>query len=69
VSLHAYLESREIERRGFSFYSLIMGAMRQADSENLAKLRSVFPREWEELQARYHAPGGVLHGENVGSES
>ena len=65
MSLYDYLESKEIERHGRSFYSLVMSAMRQADSENLELLREAFPLVWSELQARYHAPGGVLEGENV----
>jgi len=47
------------------FYALIMAAMRQADTFNAAKLRAAFPETWAELDARYHAPGGVLEGDPV----
>ena len=63
MSQHEYEESRKIDRAGFSFYSLIMAAMRQADSENLEKLRESFPDVWAELRARYDAPGGALAGD------
>lgn len=46
------------------FYGLIMAAMRRADTLNAARLRHAFPEVWEELQARYNAPGAILPGEN-----
>lgn len=46
--------------KDYPFYGLLMALMRQADSENLAKLRVAFPVTWEELSQRYHAPGGIL---------
>ena len=48
-----------------SFYALIMAAMRRADSSNTAILRAAWPETWDELQARYNAPGGYLPGEKV----
>jgi hypothetical protein len=60
MSLHDYKESRDIYGKGFSFYALIMAAMRSADSKNLAKLQAAFPEVWTELEARYNAPGGVI---------
>ncbi len=42
------------------FYSVIQTAMRLADTDNLEKLKSAFPDEWEDLQSRYNAPGGRL---------
>jgi hypothetical protein len=61
VSLYDYDRSRALE--GEPFYALIMAAMRQADDFNLEQLRQAFPEVWEELEKRYHAPGGVLRGE------
>lgn len=58
MSHYDYVASREIE--AYPFYAIIMAAMRRADPENLAKLRDSFPEVWEELQARYNAPGGHL---------
>ena len=64
MSRHDYMASAQLEMRsyeiGCSFYGLLMAAMRRADTRNLEKLKSVFPTEWNELQARYHAPGGYL---------
>lgn len=45
------------------FYALIMAAMRKADSVNAGRLQRAFPEIWNELQARYDAPGGCLEGE------
>jgi hypothetical protein len=42
------------------FYGVIMLAMMRADSINVMKLRAAWPDVWDELQARYDAPGAVL---------
>ena len=55
-----YKESQVIAARGWSFYALIMAAMRRADNDNLKKLGLVFPDVLQELQDRYKAPGGFL---------
>lgn len=60
MSLHEYITSQEVSMKDYPFYGLLMALMRQADSENLAKLRVAFPVTWEELSQRYHAPGGIL---------
>ena len=49
--------------QGNAFYSLIMAAMREADTDNLALLEGAFPETAAELRARYNAPGGFLPGE------
>lgn len=64
MSLHEYKASLEIEKHDYPFYWIIMAAMRQADSQNLAELRFSFPEVYDELRARYDAPGGVLVGES-----
>lgn len=61
MSRKDYLDSQKIEQ--FSFEAIIMGFMRIADSENLAFLRSKYPEIYQELKARYNAPGGYLEGE------
>jgi len=38
-----------------SFYSLIMAAMRGADTDNLEKLQAAWPGVWRELQDRYQS--------------
>jgi hypothetical protein len=63
MSLYDYRESQKIAAFDFPFYSLIMAAMRQADSENIEKLKREFPAVWQEFSARYNAPGGILEGE------
>lgn len=63
MSLYDYQRSRAIYGADEPFYGIIMAAMRGADSDNLRALQLAFPDVWEELQARYNAPGGVLAGE------
>lgn len=63
MSFHEYRVSRNIAAQDVPFYALVMAAMRQADTANAAKLRDAWPDVWDELQSRYHAPGGLLDGE------
>jgi len=65
VSYHEYLAAKELLRADPPFYALIMAAMHRADTENTKKLRAAWPDVWDETFARYHAPGGVLEGEQV----
>jgi hypothetical protein len=60
MSYHEYKCSQELGIQPWPFYSLIMAAMRQADTGNIKLLKEAFPKVWEELEKRYHAPGGVL---------
>ena len=55
-----YRESAKLSREDHPFYSLIMAAMRKADTANTAKLKQAWPEVWKECVARYHAPGGAL---------
>jgi hypothetical protein len=43
-----------------NFYAIVMLAMRRADTDNLERLKTVFPEIHKELVARYNAPGGCL---------
>ena len=63
MSLYDYEASRRIHGDSPPFYALIMAAMRGADSSNTVRLRAAFPDVWDELSARYNAPGGVLPGD------
>lgn len=63
MSLYDYKRSIEIAAKDYPFYSLVMAAMRQADSDNMEKLHTAFPWIYEELQLRYNAPGGLLPNE------
>jgi CRISPR/Cas system CSM-associated protein Csm2 small subunit len=60
VSLYDYQRGRTIELQDEPFYALIQAAMRQADTDNLERLKEMWPEVWQELEARYHAPGGIL---------
>jgi hypothetical protein len=61
MTFYDYTVSRYLV--GTSFEALIMAAMRGADTTNLALLREAWPDVWNELEARYNAPGGVLDGD------
>jgi hypothetical protein len=63
MSLYDYELSKVITQSNFPFYALLMAAMRQADTGNMALLEQAFPETAAELRARYNAPGGVLAGE------
>ena len=63
MSYHEYMVSRKISAQDHPFYALIMSAMRQADSDNIKKLKFIFPSVYDELYERYHAPGGLLESE------
>jgi len=60
MSHYDYLKSREIAANNYPFYAIIMGAIRQADTDNLNKLESIFPEIVAEFKERYNAPGGWL---------
>lgn len=63
MSYYDYIAGRSIAAEDYPFYALIQAAMREADTENLEKLKLAFPDTYEELMNRYDAPGGLLEGE------
>jgi hypothetical protein len=63
MSYADYQFSKKIGMQDYPFYAIVMAAMRQADTHNLAALRHAWPQVWDELQARYNAPGGSLPDE------
>lgn len=64
MSLYDYEKAQEIWMEGYSFYSLIQAAMREADPENLKKLKAAWPEVWGELEARCASfDGGKLPGD------
>ena len=65
MSYYDYKKGIEIAIGDYPFYAIIQAAMRQADTDNLDKLKEAWPKVWEELQNRYKAPGGILEGETV----
>lgn len=64
MSLHSYRVSFELSSHEYPFYSLIMAAMRRADTDNIEKLKEAWPEVYDELMLRYWAPGGLLEGES-----
>ena len=66
MTLHEYLQSREVAATRPPFYALVMAAMVGADSHNAELLQQAFPEVWKELQARYNAPGGRLPSDGGG---
>ncbi len=60
VSLHEYEFAKRLANSGAPFRAFLMTAMRRADTTNVAKLRAAFPDVWDEMNARYNAPGGRL---------
>ena len=65
MSYYDYQASQKISMEDYPFYSLIMAAIRQADSENLEKLKGAFPSVYEEFLQRYNAPLGLLENEKA----
>ena len=63
MSFHEYLVAARLRREDVPFYALIMAAMSKADPDNEYKLRTCFPRVWDELRERTRAPGGRLKDE------
>lgn len=60
MSLHEYHAAQKLTRDDTPFHALIMAAMLRADSHNTTVLRVAFPDQWDEVNARYHSPGGIL---------
>lgn len=63
LNFYDYQQSIEISSKGYWFYALLASLMRKADSSNLEKLKSAYPKFYEDLVERYNAPGGALEGE------
>lgn len=77
MSLYDYNVAKEIERSDPPFDALLMAAMRKASTmngERLAfafntngeRLAFAFPAVWDELKARWSAPGGLLPDDDGG---
>ena len=63
MTYHDYKKSQEIAAEGYPFYALVMACMRQADTDNLEKLKDAFPGTHAELMERYNGPGGLTEKE------
>ena len=64
MSRYDYELSTQISARDEPFYALLFALMRRADDVNTEKLKRMWPDEWKELYQRYHAPSGLLEGDN-----
>lgn len=65
LNLIDYEISKHIAMRDIPFAALIAAALRKADSDNFARLESVFPDIASDLKLRYNAPGGILLKDNI----
>ena len=63
--LHAYHQSRRLEREDPTFAALIFLAVKKADVENLKRLQTAFPELVEEMRRRYNAKLGVLPEDRI----
>ncbi len=63
MSLYDYRISLEIAKKDYSFYALIMAAIRKADTVNLEKFKSAWPEIYRDFVQRYNAPGGLIENE------
>ncbi len=59
MPLYDYQMGAKLESLNFPFYALIQAAMRQADTENLEKLRAAWPEVYDELKYYYNLPGAL----------
>ena len=55
---YEYFESAKAATK-FGFYTLIAAAMRNADSDNLEKLKEAFPETYQLLKERHNNPSGA----------
>ena len=65
MSLYDYEQGLKISTKNYPFYALLQACMRKADSDNLERLKYVFPEVYGELLERYNAPGGLLMSERI----
>jgi hypothetical protein len=65
MTLHDYELSKHISTRGYAWYAMLMALIRDADTDNLAKIEREWPDVVAEFRARYNAPGGLLEGDRV----
>lgn len=66
MSLHEYEVSKVVSTCDYPFYSLLFALIRQADTNNLEKIKQAWPDKYKEFVDRYHAPGGKLGNEVEG---
>ena len=60
MSLHEYLYSKTLGRYDPPFYGLLFAMLRNADSDNVRRIKAMWPERYAEFERRYNAPGGIL---------
>jgi hypothetical protein len=60
VNLYDFEASLHIAARPEPFYALLGALIRKADTSNRAKIKAMWPEEYETFWRRYNAPAGVL---------
>jgi hypothetical protein len=60
LSLYEYEQSQQISAQGYQFYALLGALIRDADTDNTARLKAAWPDIYESMQRRYNAPMGVV---------
>ena len=65
LNLVDYEISKHLAAKDLPFNALIAAAARKADTDNLLRLQTVFPKLVEDLKRRYNAPGGMLIEDNI----
>lgn len=65
LNLVDYEISKHLAVKDLPFNALIAAAVRKADTDNLMRLESVFPKLVGDLKRRYNAPGGMLPEDGI----
>lgn len=60
LNLIDYMIGARLKDADISFTALVSAAMRKGDTNNLAKLKMVFPEIWGSLQERYNSDYGII---------
>lgn len=63
VTFYDWHYALQLKKKDPPFYALLACLILRADSDNLALIRSCFPREVDETQKRYDGPGGAIDEE------
>ena len=65
MSHYDYEVSKHIAGHDYPFYALMMALIRQADSDNIERIREMWPEVVAEFEQRFNAPGGILPSERL----
>lgn len=59
ITYYDYGLSKRIAMQDYPFYALLAALIRQADEDNLNRLKMVYPETVETFRQRYRNPGGL----------